>query len=199
MLAAAQSDDAGGRFAVLRTEPIRTTVTDSISRSSKRRRRKSAKGDLESNGNSEEPSAQHEAQGLTPGSSSSSATFAKPPLRAISEAAVLRSNSAEPGSALDATSPETSLRQDRQSVPDALQHPRRPHMSLSFQESRPATQGLIHIIPAATIRVMLEAAVTHECNFAGSSATSLHLPLQGGTPLSQQSGKHAALCAVWHA
>lgn len=198
MLVATQSDDAGGRFAVLRTEPDRTTVTDTFSRSSKRRRRKSAKGDLESTGNSEEPSAQHEAKGLTPGSSSSSAIFAKPPLRAISEAAVLRSNSAEPGSALDATSPETS-RQDRQSVPDALQHPRRPHMSLSFQESRPATQGLMHIITAATIRVMLEAAVTHECNFAGCSATSLHLPPQGGTPLSQQSGKHAALCVVWHA
>ena len=158
MLVATKTDDAGGRFAVLRTEPDRTTDTDS--RSSKRRRRKSAKGDLQSTGNGEEPS-QHEAHVLTPGSSSSSATFAKPPLRAISEAPVLRSNSAEPGTALDAVSSETSLRLDRPSVPDALQHPRRPHMSLSFQESRPATQGLVNIITAATNCITLEAGVFH--------------------------------------
>ncbi len=145
----ADLDGSGGRFAILRTESEPTSELEN-SKSSKRRRRKSAKGNLESTDSSEEPSA------LAHGSIGSSTTFAKPPLKSISEAAVLRSNSAEPASALEATSLQSSLRQDRHTAEDVLKRTaRRPHMSLSFQESRPATEGLVHVIDEAILAARL--------------------------------------------
>ena len=140
----ADLDGSGGRFAILRTQSEHTSELDN-SKSSKRRRRKSAKANLESTDSSEEPSA------LVHESSGSSTSFAKPPLKPISEAAVLRSNSAEPASALEATSLQSSLRQDRQTAEDVLTRTtRRPHMSLSFQESRPVNEGLVHVMAEAT-------------------------------------------------
>ncbi|DBA69727.1 TPA: hypothetical protein ACH3X2_012585 [Trebouxia sp. C0005] len=133
----ADLDGSGGRFAILRTQSEHTSELDN-SKSSKRRRRKSAKANLESTDSSEEPSA------LVHESSGSSTSFAKPPLKPISEAAVLRSNSAEPASALEATSLQSSLRQDRQTAEDVLTRTtRRPHMSLSFQESRPVNEDCL--------------------------------------------------------
>jgi len=145
----ADLDGSGGRFAILRTESEPTSELEN-SKSSKRRRRKSAKANLESPDSSEEPSA------LAHGSSGSSTSFAKPPLKSISEAAVLRSNSAEPASVLEATSLQSSLRQDRHTAEYVLKRTaRRPHMSLSFQESRPATEGLMLVIAEATLAANL--------------------------------------------
>ncbi|KAL0038272.1 hypothetical protein WJX77_000041 [Trebouxia sp. C0004] len=133
----ADLDRSGGRFALLRTESEHSSELDN-SKSSKRRRRKSAKANLESTDSSEEPSA------LVHGSSGSTTSFGKPPLKSISEATVLRSNSAEPASALEATTLQSSLRQDRQTAEDVLKRTaRRPHMSLSFQESRPANEDCL--------------------------------------------------------
>ena len=139
----ADLNENGGRFAILRTESEHTSEL-SNPKSSKRRRRKSAKANLESTDSSEEPSA------IAHGSSGSSTSFAKLPLKSISEAAALRSNSAEPASVLEATSLQSSLRQDRHTAEDILKRAaRRPHMSLSFQESRPAIEGLVHVLPEA--------------------------------------------------
>ena len=145
----ADLDGSGGMFAILRTESEHTSELDN-SKSSKRRRRKSAKASLESTDSSEEPSA------LAHGSSGSSTSFAKPPLKSINEAAVLRSNSAEPASALEATSLQSSLRQDSHTSEDVLKRTaRKPHMSLSFQESRPANEGLVHVTAEATLAANL--------------------------------------------
>lgn len=161
----ADLDKSGGRFALLRTEPEHSSEVDN-SKSSKRRRRKSAKANLESTDSSEEPSA------LAHGSTGSSTSFAKPPLKSISEAAVLRSNSAEPASALEATSLQSSLRQDRQTAEDVLKRTdRRPHMSLSFQESRPANEGLVHIVAEATLAANL---VFYDSLTAYLQTVSLH-------------------------
>ena len=126
----------GGRYAATRISPEPELVWESSSKSNKRRKRKSAKGRLE-NGNGHGPTSQSL-------SSSGIASLAQPPpLRSINEAAVLRSNSAEPSS-VDSISLEALLpvRQDRQSSEDILQHTaRRPHQSLSFQDSRPISEG----------------------------------------------------------
>ncbi len=139
MVGTNNADGIGGRFALLHTDPEPNQVWDSNPKSSKRRRRKSAKGILES-----EASSDGDTTVFLTGSSGSSTFLAKPPLRSISEAAVLRSNSAEPVSSTDALSSEASplARQERQSAEDALQHTaRRPHLSLSFQECRPVAEG----------------------------------------------------------
>jgi len=172
----------------LRTESEPTSELEN-SKSSKRRRRKSAKANLESTDSSEEPSA------LARGSSGSSTSFAKPPLKSISEAAVLRSNSAEPASALEATSLQSSLRQDRHTAEDVLKRTaRRPHMSLSFQESRPATEGLVHVIDEATLAANLVFQYSLTAYSADCLAASSRLPPpQDATVSAQEPGKSFAL------
>jgi len=184
----ADLDGSGGRFAILRTESEPTSELEN-SKSSKRRRRKSAKANLESTDSSEEPSA------LARGSSGSSTSFAKPPLKSISEAAVLRSNSAEPASALEATSLQSSLRQDRHTAEDVLKRTaRRPHMSLSFQESRPATEGLVHVIDEATLAANLVFQYSLTAYSADCLAASSRLPPpQDATVSAQEPGKSFAL------
>ena len=136
----------GGRAALPRISPEPELVWESSSKSNKRRKRKSAKGRLE-NGNGHSTSSQSL-------SSSSTASLAQPPLRSINESAVLRSNSAEPSSNVDSISLEALLpvRQDRQSSEDILQHAaRRPHQSLSFQDSRPISEGDRASLDSSTI------------------------------------------------
>lgn len=136
MARADNTDAAGGRFALLNGNSTAEVSRDSSTKSSKRRRRKSAK--THTNDDLAGTSS------LFDGSRSGSLSHEKPPLRTISELADLRSNSADVSSSLEVTTELGSglIRLARQTAEEPLQHtPRKPHASMSFQDSRPATDG----------------------------------------------------------
>lgn len=133
------SDAPGGRFALLYSSEKTVTTMDNSLKSGKRRRRKSAKGH-----NDEDQTGVASSSDLLDGSSSASVPLGKPPLRSISEVAVLRSNSADASSRLETVTEQSSeiARPEQQSTEESFQQgSRRPHASLSFQEIRPANEG----------------------------------------------------------
>ena len=141
MARSGSTDKFEGRFALL--DGIATTdlswevpMKDS-SKSSKRRRRKSAKGH-----NDDEQQQSVGSSAMSNGSSSGS-MYRKPPLRTISELADLRTTSADVSTRFDIASQQhpASMKQARQTT-DETQTARKPHLSLSFQDGRPATEGM---------------------------------------------------------
>ena len=137
MFSADSTDAVGGRFALLHSEAERPVGNST--KSSKRRRRKSAKGHHD-----DDQSDLQQPTVAVNGTNNGTASLGKPPLRSISEVAVLRSNSADASSRLEAVT-EHNLQltePQQQSTADLLHHAlRKPHLSLSFQESRPANEG----------------------------------------------------------
>ena len=137
MARAGNADNVGARFDLLDSNATAEVSRDSSPKSSKRRRRKSAKGhksDQETDGNSI----------LLSGSRSGSLSHGKLTLRTISELTDLRSNSADIASSVEVTTHlgPGLMRLARQSAEEVSQHtPRKPHSSTSFQDSRPATEG----------------------------------------------------------
>lgn len=114
-------------------------LRDSSPKSSKRRRRKSAKAH-----NNDEDKDLAGPSSLFDGSRSGSLSHGKPPLRTISELADLRSNSADVGTSIEVTAELAPglMRVVRQSAEEVSQQtPRKPQSSMSFQDSRPATEG----------------------------------------------------------
>lgn len=129
-------DSVSGRFALLEiAQDSPGQHNDKASSSSKRRRRKSAKASINHRTSSEE---------ITTAFTGSSVQT-KLPLRTVSELDVLRSNSADASSSLDAAIPVIlpSAGIERHTDADVPQHiPRRPQASLSFQESnRPLAES----------------------------------------------------------
>ena len=140
MVTSDTSDAPGGRFAMLYSNEASAVTKDNSSKSGKRRRRKSAKGH-----NDDDQTGAASSSILLNGSSSASVPPGKPPLRSISEIAVLRSNSADASSRLESVTEQRIeiMRPEQQLAEEALQPAsRRPHLSLSFQDSsRPANEG----------------------------------------------------------
>lgn len=138
MARAGNADNVGGRFDVLDSNATAEVSQDSSPKSSKRRRRKSAKGhksdqETDLRGNSV----------LLSGSRSGSLSIGKLTLRTISELTDLRSNSADIASSVEVTTHlgPGLLSLARQSAEESQHTPRKPHSSMSFQDSRPATEG----------------------------------------------------------
>lgn len=139
MARADNTDTVGGRFALLNGNSTAEVSRDSSPKSSKRRRRRSAKAH-----NNDKDQDLVGPSSLFDGSRSGSLSHGKPPLRTISELADLRSNSADASSSIDVTTELGSglMRLARQTAEEPLQHtPRKPPASMSFQDSRPATDG----------------------------------------------------------
>lgn len=137
------TDNVGGRFALLDNTATadmswEVPMKDSSPKSSKRRRRKSAKGH-----NDEEQKSLPRHSVTSNGSSSGSVSYGKPPLRTISELADLRTNSADVSTRYDIAIHQHPgpIRPARQTS-DETQPTHKPHLSLSFQDSRPATEGM---------------------------------------------------------
>lgn len=121
MVNSQDSNGIGGRFALLQPDEVYDPKERASAASSKRRRRKSAKASLSDNSTS--------IDGLI--------LNGRPTLRTVSEVDVLRSNSAEVSSSLDAAATVVlgSARLDRHTDAEIPQHnAKRPHASLSFQE-----------------------------------------------------------------
>lgn len=138
MARAGITDTVGGRFDLLDSNATAEVSQDSSPKPSKRRRRKSAKG------HSSDQETDAGTSMLLNGSRSGSLSHGKPPLRTISELADLRSNSADVSTSAEVTAELAPglLRLVRQSAEEVSQHtPRKPHSSMSFQDSRPATEG----------------------------------------------------------
>ena len=130
--------DSTGRFAALHTEAEPQLVWEDNIKPTKRQRRKSAKGKLQNGGSTNSSSSSASNQ------SSSSIFHSAAQLVPISEAAVLRSSSAEPSSSPDTFSlqqPSTAKPQRQTADEVALHTTRRPLSSLSFQELRPSRDG----------------------------------------------------------
>ena len=139
MARAGGTGTVNGRFDSLESNATAEEARGTSPKSSKRRRRKSAKG----NTNDQEKNLAGNGIPLN-GSRSSSLSHGKLSLRTISELADLRSNSADVDSSVEVTTELVPglVRLVRQSAEEVLQHaPRKPHASLSFQDSRPATEG----------------------------------------------------------
>ena len=139
MARAGSTDAVRGRFDLLDSNATAEMSRDSSPKSSKRRRRKSAKGHTKD----QETDLAGTGTSLN-ASRSGSLSHGKPSLRTISELADLRSNSADVDSSVEVTTELVPglVRLVRQSAEEILQHtPRKPHASMSFQDSRPATEG----------------------------------------------------------
>lgn len=111
------------------------SLKDSSPKSSKRRRRRSAKGH-----NDEDQKSLAGTSVMSNGSGSMS--YRKPPLRTISELGDLRTNSADVSTKFDNAIQQLPgpMRLARHIVDDT-QTSRKPHNSLSFQDTWPATEG----------------------------------------------------------
>ena len=180
MARSGSTDKFEGRFDVL--DGIATTdlswegpMKDS-SESSKRRRRKSAKGH-----NDDEQQQPVGSNAMSNGSSSGS-MYRKPPLRTISELADLRTTSADVSTRFDIATQQhpASMKQARQTT-DETQTARKPHLSLSFQDGRPATEGMASAGVGLTQCCMAQDSNSFAL-IPGSQHKGIRLPPGSGTP-----------------